>query len=574
MAKDIRLENIQTQSAPRVDYGTDAIVRGIQVAGSAIGRGYESYKRTQQKELESQVASIRAEEQVEQKQIEAQEKQRLAEEAKAMEEAEARDRIRAVDELGKIQRDYFRKAQDLDSKWIGDKTSKEYEDEKKALFDESLEMAGTSLSPTVRKELNKQGKQWINALMLSDLQKAYKDEMKAAEDSAKNVASTAIDTGNQAGKLGDIEAGRANFAMTREALQDYADKTAEDSDTPMKRFDKQYMKSFISGVAETNPEMAEQLLKPETLAWFAQGDYEKEKSHYDNLSSELQKDLGKSIEYGKNLQKQQQETELSQNKILDAISFMDNPVILGANIPETATDPNVVKGLESIDPNYMKNEELRQKAREIHNASGMVGDGKISTLDIDDVVKKVASITLGENGEVDNNILKAFEADLSMRNGGASPEQLQTFHKVVQKALTDNDFKMQVAALANKPSFNDIIFKNGRSRDTGLRSWFTTIKDDDIAFVENIGKQAYFGAMDLMAQGKPDEALSYYDSKVEQAYDFIKRDIIDVDFVKKQLAKGQPAMVELNGNMTKIVGRLPNGEFIIEETGEKINGGF
>ena len=107
-----------------------------------------------------------------------------------------------------------------------------------------------------------------------------------------------------------------------------------------------------------------------------------------------------------------------------------------------------------------------------------------------------------------------------------------------------------------------------------MRSWFRTAKDDDVDYVEDLGRQAYMGAMNLMIQGQPEQALAYYDKYVAKAYDFIKKDVIDVDYVKRELAKTGSAMVELNGNMTKIVGRLPNGEYIIEDTGEKINGGI
>ena len=214
------------------------------------------------------------------------------------------------------------------------------------------------------------------------------------------------------------------------------------------------------------------------------------------------------------------------------------------------------------------------KTKEIYSLADKVGNGKVDPQTMSLLVRQVASITADdETGIVDNNILKAYDGEIALRKAGANPEQLQSYHRFVQMAMTDTDFKQSVAALANKPDF-DTMFLDKRARYTGLRSLFRTAKEDDTDYVEDLGRQAYFGAMNLMYQGDTDGALAYYDGKVAEAYDYIKRDIIDVDYVKKELAKNGSAMVELNGRMTKITGRLPNGEYIVESTGEKVNGNF
>lgn len=278
------------------------------------------------------------------------------------------------------------------------------------------------------------------------------------------------------------------------------------------------------------------------------------------VDDETYESMDKAIEQQKNIKEKEEVVLDNKTRIANSLAFLDNPIIYRAKLDRA--------GIKVDNP---------ELADEIYTLSDHVGDGKVDPKVLHQIINKVASITVDdqETSVVDNNILKAYEADKALREAGANEAQLTAFHKTLEKAMTDTAFKQSVAALANKPSFDNMLLSTpmGGRRRTGLGA-LASKKDEDTEFVNKLGKEAYFEAMELMANNQPEEALSLYDTRIQQAYDYVKRDIIDVDYVKRELEKMGYAMVELNGNMSKIVGRLPNGEYIIEDTGEKINGGI
>ena len=230
---------------------------------------------------------------------------------------------------------------------------------------------------------------------------------------------------------------------------------------------------------------------------------------------------------------------------------------------------------EYIKNGASKTDIIRAQAEKLYENSGNVGDGSISNADLHNLMKQVAGITIDENGDVDNNLIKAFMARNYIQDHNASPEQIQTFNKVIEKALTDKNFKDGIAKLANKPSFDDMFAKtHGTSKVSGIGGFFRSRQDDMNDYVENVGRDAYIGAMALLAAGRPDDAMAYYDQKVRQAYDFVKSDIIDTEMVNRVLAAGGKPIVPVNGQMSEIVGRDNNGEYILRNTGRKVNGTF
>lgn len=264
---------------------------------------------------------------------------------------------------------------------------------------------------------------------------------------------------------------------------------------------------------------------------------------------------------------QQQNLINNRRKIDNYLAFMDNPIIHRAKLDRAFGEEGGAFSTDTADVN----QKLDEKAREMYSLADKVGDGKVDPATLALVVRQVASVTVDDTDPsiVDDNLLKAFSANYALRKAGADSEQMAAFNKLVQIAMTDTTFKQSVAALAGKPDFNN-MFLNKRGRSSFWRS----AKDEDTTYVENLGREAYLGAMERLTADpeNPQEALAYYDQKVAQAYDFIKKDVIDVDYVKNSLAKMGYAMVDLNGRMTKITGRLPNGEYIIESTGDTING--
>nr|DAO76763.1 MAG TPA: hypothetical protein [Microviridae sp.] len=720
---NIRLESYEVHNAPRVNTGEEQIGRAIQGVSSQIGDVVETvgkaFQQKRQKKLESEFEKEKAATDQYQKELKA-----------AQEQQEARDRILAADKLGGVQREYTRRAKELERTFVGAKSSPEYEKQKKAIFDELLSGAAGGMSDKVSKDMQKSGKTWINAQLLADLEKSYKEEAKAANAAASNYANNAIASGAAYGENGDVESAKVAFGMTRQELKSFADQMAENSDLPMKEFDANYMLSFLTGAAKSdNPELAWEMSKPEYLADFMGKDYEKDKNYFDTLSKNLRQHLEKPLEYGRNRIALEKQKEINQVKTNEALDFMNNPVIMGARL-ETVAQKNkfgdvstfkdfydmhkgrypeydpfkgnqklqsahkiykdkgadssefqdalntmsaaekfaFYKGLDrlkesgltyrinelglaedavdlafnrvdklikagaseedalkqifsefstgriktdvnasdfknvrlvdlykNITPEeaeeYIKNgasktDIIRAQAEKLYENSGNVGDGSISNADLHNLMKQVAGITINENGDVDNNLIKAFMARNYIQDHNASPEQIQTFNKVIEKALTDKNFKDGIAKLANKTSFDDMFAKTkGSSARTydknghesiwmGVGAMFRSKQDDMNDYVENVGRDAYISAMALLAAGRPDDAMAYYDQKVRQAYDFVKSDIIDTEMVNRVLAAGGKPIVPVNGQMSEIVGRDNNGEYILRNTGRKVNGTF
>lgn len=701
---NIRLESYEVHNAPRSNTGAENIGRAIQSISSDIGQGIATFG---EKIEEKKRAKLEAE--IDQAETAATQYQK--EMKAAQEQQEARERILAADKLGGVQREYTRRVNDLERTFIGTKSSPEYEKQKKAIFDELLAGASGGMTDKVSKEMQKTGKTWINAQLLADLEKAYKDEAKAAEEAASNYASNAIASGAGYGENGDVESAKIAFGATRQELKNFADKMAENSDLPMKEFDANYMLSFLTGAAKSdNPELAWEMSKPEYLADFMGKDYKKDKNYFDTLSKNLRQHLEKPLEYGRNRIKQEEQKEINQVKTNEALEFMNNPIIMGGRL-ETIAQKNkfgdvstfkdfydmhkgkydepideqdarfralykkereqtlktdemsfdelraynewknngggkgltdlvndlgldedaVILAFDRVDKlkkagaseedaidqifsefstgriktdvsakefknvrlvdlyknitpeeaeEYIKNgasrtDIIRAQAEKLYENSGKVGDGSISNAELHNLMKQVAGITINENGDVDNNLIKAFMARNYIQDHNGSPEQIQTFNKVIEKALTDKNFKDGIAKLANKPSFDSLFAKtHGTSKVSGVAGFLRSRQDDMNDYVENVGRDAYIGAMAMLTAGRPDDAMAYYDQKVQQAYDFVKSDIIDTTLVNRILASGGKPIVPVNGQMTEIVGRDSNGEYILRTTGRTVNGTF
>lgn len=698
----IRLESYEVNKKPSANTGAEKIGQAISYAGQTVGRAITSGGEAAEREKLARAKQIQQEDRNEAKKQEAEQKA-------AQEDQEARDRIIAADKMGGVQREYVRRVKDIENNWVGSKTSPEYEKRKKAEFDQLLADNSLNLSKKVQNEMRKTGKNWLNSQLLSDLNKAYKEEVEAADAAAQNFASDSLGTGAELGEAGDIEGGAAAFAMTRQTLKDYADKAAEDSEIPMKEFDGNYMLSFLTGAAKNNPDTAWELSKPENIAWFMQRDYEKDPEYFNEMSKNLQKHIEKPMEYGRNKLALEQKKVENETKVKESLDFMNNPIIMGSNL-ETVKKTNpwgdvstfkdfydmnkgddnnadtaqvkrykeiaqkekdqtlktgevpfdelqaynkwkesggdkgmtdltndlgiaeddaaiafkkvdtlkkagkseeealdmvfkefgegriksdvnakefgekvrtidLLKNItpaeaqDYIDKGYNKTDIIKAQAEKLYENSGKVGDGSISNKDLHSIIKQVSAITIDENGDVDDNLIKAFMARNHIQDANASPEQINTFNNLVQKALTDGAFKEQITRLANKPRFDTMFAQTkGTSKVSGIGGFFRSAQDDANSYVENVGRDAYVGAMAYLASGDAQGAMDYYDSKVRQAYDFLKSDIIDTDYVNKVLSGGGKPIVPVNGEMTEIVGRDPNGEYILRSTGRVVNG--
>lgn len=620
MVEIIRRKNVDVVS-PDVSSGMKATANMVNKIGSGIGSAMESAGKKLEAKEEKESKAYRAE--VKQNIKEAQ--QRMVSEQKAF---DAADKMVAADMAGRLKNDLLRwnlKQRQDNPNYIG---TAEHEKRMRDEYARLSNVYGKSLGEAGKAEFTSKTQSAVNEFIGNDVKWAYQQKIKAGEESAKQMAETMNKTAGMYGANGDVEGFKESHKESRKNLKDYAEGTGMvGGGTALYEVDKKSLVDFITGMAQTDPVKAKAIMDSmenfkgivpdEMLQDFSNrkriaaqeklsdeiiilnagianskdkkeikkltkerdkkkkeldklGDVDYDEESLKDIHSEVSAVVGKEIEYQLNLQKQQKEDAIAGAKVDNAISFMDNPIIYNAKmgrVDEWLGEENVVK-----DPEIK--EALKKKAQEIFAMSDKVGDGNINPLVLRSIVEQVASITVGDNGKVDDNVLKAFQGEVKLREAGASPEQLQTYHKLAQMAMTDTNFKQSVAALANKPSFDSILFLQNPSRVSGLSFFTKKVKDDDVAFVNNMGRQAYMGAMNLMIQGQPEQALAYYDEKVAQAYDFIKKDIIDVDYVKRELAKTGSAMVELNGNMTKVVGRLPNGEYIIEDTGEKINGGI
>lgn len=591
----------------------------------SIGSALLKTGTTIQKEKESEEKQYRAD--VAQNLKEAQ--TRMANEQKAF---DASDKIVAADMAGRLKNDLLRwnmEQRQNNPNFIG---TAEHEKRMRDEYSRLANKYGAGLGEAGKAEFTSKTQGAVNEFIGNDVKWAYQQKLKKGEESAKQIAETMNQNAKLYGANGDVEGFKQAHEEDRQALKDYVGDIAPKGSKPaLYEADKNSVIDFLMGMAETDPEKARAIMDnpelfkqvvPETMLQnvndimrdtktrdlndkltlvnfdLARGVDKKQKKKLEKLKKDIEKEqkkvdstdytdsslasikdevsqsVNKTIDYNLNLLKEEQKKQQNQQKIENSLAFMDNPILYRANLNRAFGESSYSNISQEADDKIGFNKQLDEKASEIYSLSDKVGDGKVDPATLQLIVRQVASITAdNETGIVDDNIMKTYDADIALRKAGASPEQLQTYHGLVQMAMTDTNFKQSVAALANKPDFNT-MFLEKPARYTGLRSLFRTAKDDDTDYVEDLGRQAYMGAMNYMVQGRPEDALRYYDDKVAEAYDYIKRDVIDVDYVKRELAKMGSAMVELNGRMTKITGRLPNGEYIIESTGEKVNGNF
>lgn len=623
MVDIIRRKNVDVVS-PDVSSGMKATANMVSTIGKGIGSAIESYGKKLEKEELKADADYR-------KQVE----KNIISEQKAF---DAADKLVAADMAGRLKNDLLRwnlEQRQNNPNFIG---TAEHEKRMRDEYARLANKYGVGLGEAGRAEFTTKTQSAVNEFIGNDVKWAYQQKLKQGEKSAQTIAETMNQNAKLYGANGDVEGFKEAHKENRKNLKEYAETAMPaGAGQALNELDTKSINQFISGLAQTNPEQAKaimdsmerfkEIVPDETLQDISNqkriadqqrlsdeiiilnagianskdkkeqkkltkardarkkeldkiGDKDYEAESLAELHKQVSDSVGKEIDYQLNLHKKQQEEAIAAQKLDNALAFMDNPILYRANLDrafpksgmENVKGRDILLGKES--DVFEAEKELDKKASEIYSLSDKVGDGKVDPATLQLIVRQVASITADDKtGVIDDNILKAYDADIALRKAGASPEQLQTYHKLAQIAMTDTNFKQSVAALANKPDFNT-MFLDKQARYTGLRSLFRKAKDDDTDYVEDLGRQAYMGAMNYMVQGRPEDALRYYDDKVAEAYDYIKRDVIDVDYVKRELAKTGSAMVELNGRMTKITGRLPNGEYIIESTGEKVNGNF
>lgn len=630
MVELIRRKNINAQKVD-ISSGDLQLARSIKGLGSDIeniGKKITADYKQEQKEYQSQVQdNIKTE------------TARLNQQQKAF---DASDKLIAADMAGRLENDLLRwnlEQRQNNPNYIG---SQDHEKAMRDYYAKLSEKYSQGLGEVGKGEFTSKTQNAVNQMIGNDVKWAYQQKIKQGEESAKNIAQSMNDTAGMYGANGDVQGFKDSHKEKREQLQEYAENAMPaGAQSALYEADKKSVVNLLTGMAETDPQRAKNILEnpelfkevlPEGMvdnvnnietskkmrelndelvlvnAGIANEKDKKEKRKLEKAKDKIEKEIkdtqdkdftddsissinkevketvSKTIDYNINLQKQIEESSLANEKLGSAMEFMDNPIIYKANMDRVnvKTVGDIPESLKML-PMFNRSPAVEDMAKKIYGMSDKVGDGNVSPADLDKIVKKVASITVGDNGSIDDNILKAFQGDLALREAGASPSQLETYHRMTELAMTDTSFKQGVAALANKPSFDSMLFLQNPSRAGGLAFFTRTVKDDDVQYVENMGRQAYFEAMNTMSQPNLNEeqrkqavaeALSTYDRRIAEAYDFIKRDVVDVDYVNKQLAKMGSAMVELNGNMTKIVGRLPNGEYIIESTGEKVDAKF
>lgn len=630
MVDIIRRKNIQVQAEDVSSAGKARVdmLNQIGSAAATVGKAVSEWDKNKQKEkAESESYKAKVENNIKVSQQKA---------------FDASDKLIAADMAGRLENDLLRwnlEQRQNNPNYIG---SPDHEKAMRDYYAKLSEKYSQGLGEVGKGEFTSKTQNAVNQMIGNDVKWAYQQKIKQGEESAKNIAQSMNDTAGMYGANGDIQGFKESHKEKREQLQEYAENAMPaGAQSALYEADKKSVVNLLTGMAETDPQRAKNILEnpelfkevlPEGMvdnvnnietskkmrelndelvlvnAGIANEKDKKEKRKLEKAKDKIEKEIkdtqdkdftddsissinkevketvSKTIDYNINLQKQIEESSLANEKLGSAMEFMDNPIIYKANMDRVnvKTVGDIPESLKML-PMFNRSPAVEDMAKKIYGMSDKVGDGNVSPADLDKIVKKVASITVGDNGSIDDNILKAFQGDLALREAGASPSQLETYHRMTELAMTDTSFKQGVAALANKPSFDSMLFLQNPSRAGGLAFFTRTVKDDDVQYVENMGRQAYFEAMNTMSQPNLNEeqrkqavaeALSTYDRRIAEAYDFIKRDVVDVDYVNKQLAKMGSAMVELNGNMTKIVGRLPNGEYIIESTGEKVDAKF
>lgn len=259
MVDIIRRKNVNLES-PDVSSGTKATANAVRTIGSGIGSAMQKYGARLEREQEKADKEYTAE--VQQNLKEAQ--TRLVNEQKAF---DASDKIVAADMAGRLENDLLRWNLEQRAKnpnYIG---TAEHEKRMRDEYARLSNMYGQGLGEAGREEFTKKTQSTVNDFIGNDVKWAYKQKLKAGENSAKNIAETMNKAARVYGANGDVDGFKEAHKQSRDNLAKYAKKMGmQNADKALAEFDIKSATDYLKGLSETDPmSVIEALGDKETL---------------------------------------------------------------------------------------------------------------------------------------------------------------------------------------------------------------------------------------------------------------------------------------------------------------------
>ena len=259
MVDIIRRKNVNLES-PDVSSGMKATANAVRTIGGGIGSAMEKYgarlEREQAKADKEYTAQVQQNLKTEQA--------RLVNEQKAF---DASDKIVAADMAGRLENDLLRWNLEQRAKnpsYIG---TAEHEKRMRDEYARLSNMYGQGLGQAGREEFTKKTQSTVNDFIGNDVKWAYKQKLKAGENSAKNIAETMNKAARVYGANGDVDGFKEAHKQNRDNLAKYAKKMGmQNADKALAEFDIKSATDYLKGLSETDPmSVIEALGDKETL---------------------------------------------------------------------------------------------------------------------------------------------------------------------------------------------------------------------------------------------------------------------------------------------------------------------
>lgn len=531
--------------------------------------------------------------------------------AKAIQDfQDANDSVIAADNAGKLENDLLRYNEQIKAErpdYIG---TREYEQDLRNKADEYNQKYGVGMGAKGTHDYTKSANTKVNAIIESNIRWSFSEKAKKGEEGAKKLADIYTDDAKYFGESVDFAGFDASRANNREKLVEYIDKVSPAHRTAaLYEADKKAAMNFLTGVAETNPELAKQYLSSdENLKRVLGSDmlgnvgeiYDSSKrrqieiqrtqlqSEYDSAADkgtqkrlkkqidaldkqsesldptqreseslaairrEITPDIERAIKYGESKNALQQKVSNTKNQVETFKGFVEKP---SADV--VASMPSDDTGLRTAMTDYYKS------SAEIPQNITPILDTAIPALS--ENCAKLVKMDIKPDGDITTALVTAYSCMTDLN----------------QKGLTNKDMQGMREYISNMVMYP--WFKEGTERilNGGLNgNWYPS---DAQEIMKKQAKQAqynaFFGAMKILQDGKenPDQAIQSVSDYIYNARQTTFAKLanskygIDVDRLQKELDKGKDAFVDLgNGNMSYFRGFDTNGNILVEPAMTKV----
>lgn len=519
---------------------------------------------------------------------------------------DANDSVIAADNAGKLENDLLRYNEQIKAdrpEYVG---TREYEQDLRNKADEYNQQYGAGMGAKGTSAYTKSSNDKVNAIIDSNIRWSFSEKTKKGEAGAQALAEKYAGDSKYFGENLDLDGFNINKTTNREALTEYIDKVSPAHKTAaLYEADKKAAMNFLSGIAEKDPELAQQYLSSdENLkrvlgtemldnvgAIYDSAKLRQKEVQRTQLQAKLEsepdkkekKQIQKQIDA---LDKQSTDTTERESESLAAIRREITPDIekaikrgqgtraLQQKETDTKAQVETFKGFVAK-PTYetivkTPNTALRKSMESYYDSMGEVSQNVVPDVDVAvpaivENCKKLTTMNIQPDGDMSPVLETAYSCLTDLGKRGLTDNEMQGMREYFQKIVTEPYFKEGTERIVNGAL-------NG--------NWYPSDAQD---IMRKQSKQAqynaFFGAMDILTKGKDNP-----DAAVQSATDYMynarqatfaklanNRYGIDVDKLKKQLDNGKDAFVDLgNGNMSYFRGFDANGNILVEPAMTKV----